>query len=261
MPSKPGEFQGRISGDAVWKRLRGEDGDRSKSDAAPADVGGPPVPATLRTEVNVKFIDPIEREDIAGLRLGSASKEGPPHLLISSTSIGSSDTDLYKLGGAKYGPEAIMINGLPVAVGSRGLNVVIINLEKAMLEKSIAIDTGSSEEEEKHEAVQMAATKRMLEGLLAETMDGCMVIATVLGSGHAGVLESGAWGPGFPHIAQPEAGQSRMLIGQKQRGTTTVLQPWALGESRLDGKGPIHVILKVPISKEGESMNCYLIDR
>jgi hypothetical protein len=272
LPLKPSELQGRVSGDAVWKRIRGEDGQGAGSlpTAAPGCGGGgealvatctvpPPVPPDASMAPPEPLAPVIEREEVEGMPLwpsaAAAPAHGPPCLLVGLTSTGASDlmgASLSSSAGpaSAFGPDAITINGLGVAVGTRGLNLVVLNLVTGLLERSVAIDTAAAAPDvdgvdEDADPVQAAVAH-----VLSHVPKGRVVLAVVLGSAHAlagkGTEDQSLWGRGgFPLLRAPGRGQAWLVVGEKDGGPT--LKPWVQAVTREEGWGPAKVVFTLPL--------------
>lgn len=261
LPPKPSELQGRVSGDAVWKRIRGEDGQGPGSLAASGAAcgggggGGDPLVATcavpLSPPTNGTDTPPaaaapiVEREEVAGLPLWPSPHAGG--LLVALTSTGAADL----MGAAAFGPDAIAVNGLGVAVGTRGLNLVVVDVARGVVERSVAIDAavGGGADGGDDDAVA-APVQAALAQFLSQVPKGRMVLAAVLGSAHAlGGADPGdaaVWGQGgFPALRAPGRGQAWVAVGLKDGGAT--LKPWARGVVREEGKGPARLVFTVPL--------------
>lgn len=253
---KPGELRGRSSGNATWKRARGEDGlgapgrelecggaetHCSSLLAAtcavpPVEEGGDSAPATTGVVV--------EREEMAGMPLWPFAA-GEKALLVSATSTGSlKEEPLTLLGnGGGFGPETITINGLPVAVGRRGLNVVVLDLVRLVVEESVAFD--APKERTGNQAGDVAVT--FIQSKLAM---GKVVVAVVLGSWPHALCHTDVdywedreeWARSLKSpLRPPGRGQPWLII---TGGTTAA---WTVAETRSAGEGPVKAIVTIPI--------------
>ncbi len=265
LPIKPSELQGRVSGDAVWKRIRGEDGKGSGSLAAGygganasdlvATCAVPLAPPSDASSTPLAVAPITEREEVAGLPLWPSAAHAPASsLLIELTSTGVSDL----MGTAAFGPDAIAVNGLGVAVGTRGINIVVLDMARGLLERSVAIDAAMGREKQEEEEKEGASTgisahspaQAAVAHVLAQVPPGRVVLAVVLGSGHAlrgkGTEDQGTWSRGgFPVLKAPGRGQAWLVAGEKDGGAA--LKPWAQAVAREEGRGPAKVVFTVPL--------------
>lgn len=248
---KPGELRGRISGNAAWKRARGEDG--LGEPGRELECGGAETPcasslaatcAVPPAQIERKASEPmIQREEMAGLPLWSYVAGGGS-LLVSATSVGSlkgeSLTLLGSYGG--FGPGAVTINGLPVAVGRRGLNVVVLDLVRSVIEQSVAFDVP---EDGDGDAVDDDTRVVAIAFLREKLAQGMVVVAVILGSGAHALCQAGAdlWKDAF--------GSPRKIPGRSEpwlviTGGST--DAWVTAETRAAGQGPLKVIVTMPLS-------------
>jgi hypothetical protein len=245
---KPGELRGRSSGNTAWKRARGEDG--LGAPGRELECGGSETCASLLTatcavppalvegEANESLSKAVvvEREEMAGLPLWPYVVGGGS-LLVSATSIGSLKGESLTLLGSNggFGPEAITINGLPVAVGRRGLNVVVLDFVRLVVEQSVAFDVGDADDDP---AGNVAAA--FLQDKLAQ---GKVVVAVVLGSGAHALCQTGA------DIGKGVLGSPPKIPGRSEPwlvitgGTTSA---WTTVETRAADQGPVKAIVTIP---------------
>ena len=238
---KAGERIGRLSGNAAWKRARGEDGlgaspcaagdnyvDQLCSSLQLATCNVPPPLATGEASSGATPLTLVERDEVAGLRLWPFAP-GSGMLMVAATSIGAGD--ILTLGNG-IGADAITLNGLPVAVGRRGLNVVVLDVAQGVVEQSVAFDAPSNEV-----PVSTAAVSFLNDVL----QRGRVVVAVVLGAGghvlgqeHDPVLAGRA-----PNAPGP--GQPWLLVTGQQKAD------WSVAETRASGKGPVKAVLMIPL--------------
>eukprot|EP00624_Nannochloropsis_granulata_P005984 evm.model.NODE_43026_length_43751_cov_20.433773.2 len=254
---KAGELRGRISGNAAWKRARGEDG--VGDPGRELECGGAETPcasslaatcgvhpAQVEGEANEPM---IEREEMAGLPLWPYVAGGGS-LLVSATSIGSlkgeSLTLLGSYGG--FGPEAVTINGLPVAVGRRGLNVVVLDLVRSIIEQSVAFDVPEDENGDADDNYAGSVAVAFLHEKLAQ---GKVVVAVILGSGAHALCQAGV------DLWKDALGSPRKTPGRSEPWlviTGGATAAWATAETRAAGQGPLKAIVTMPLSTSHPSL-------
>lgn len=246
---KPGELRGRSSGNAAWKRARGEDGlgapgrelecGGSETCASLLEATCAVPPALVEGEANEPGTKTVvvEREEMAELSLWPYVAGGRS-LLMSATSIGSlrgeSLTQLGSYGG--FGPEAITINGLPVAVGRRGLNVVVLDLARLVIEQSVAFDADDADDDPAGNAAVAFLRDKLAQGKV--------VVAVVLGSGAHALCQMGAdfWNGalGSPPKTPGRSEPWLVITGGKTAA-------WTTAETRAAGQGPVKTIVTLPL--------------
>jgi len=252
---KPGELRGRSSGNAAWKRARGEDGlgapvrelecggaETPCASLLDATCAVPPALGKGETDKPLSTAIVVEREEMAGLPLWPYVAGGGS-LLVSATSVGSLKGESQALLGSNggFGPEAITINGLPVAVGRRGLNVVVMDLVRLVIEQSVAFDApqeGTGDAGDNHAGNVAVA---FLQKKLAQ---GKVVVAVVLGSGAHALCQTGAefWKGA---VGTPPQSPSRSEPWLVITGGTTAA--WTTAETRAAGQGPVKAIMTIPL--------------
>lgn len=192
------ERQGRISGDAAWKRARGEDGadlpsagQQDRRSASVTSVSQAPIGKVEESDKLSNKMETIEREEMAGMPLWP-SVPGQRSWFISATSVSSVTKESVARLGAKagFGPEAITVNGMPVAVGIRGLNVVVLNLSCHIVEQSVAFKTsGASGEETESVDDENPALLFLKEHAVEEKL----VLCVMLGQGSRACWDAAAY--------------------------------------------------------------------
>jgi hypothetical protein len=214
-----------------------------------------PLPPSPANGTDTPAAPIVEREEVAGLPLWPSPYAGG--LLLALTSTGAADLMGTGAAASFFGPDAIAVNGLGVAVGTRGLNVVVIDLARGVLERSVAIDAALGGPDGDNDGAAAAAAaaasapvQAALARFLAQVPEGRMVVAVVLGSAHAlggaGTDDAAVWGQGgFPSLRAPGRGQAWVAVGEKDGGPT--LKPWTRGVVHEEGKGPARLVFTVPL--------------